>query len=204
MLFFIFGGLLCFLCMSNEVDEAVDFNFRDGDVVFVRGKSFRSIFIRLVRAVHIVLRVRAVPDDYSHVGIIKIVGGRAYVVHASPRTRKIQSEPVDVFLAPSDVDLASVYRFNGDSLMAAKASLVAWNYYTAGVPFDDEFNIFSDDRIYCTELVWLAWKNAGVDIFGDNPGKFLFDSKVYGKVLLPAELSKSIYFKKAADIMGNF
>jgi hypothetical protein len=164
-------------------------DLRDGDLVFVRGRSWRSWLVRTAGE----------PEDFSHVGIVVTEGGKPRVLHAKPNAETVQIESVDDFLSASRVGRAGVYRVKSDGGEGKIASAEALGYFEDRKPFDGQFDISNGDRLYCTELVWLAYKRAGIDLGLGDPN-FLFDSKLYGKVLLPFRLSESACLAKVADI----
>jgi hypothetical protein len=156
------------------------FDFQDGDLVFIRGKTWRSWLVRFME----------VSGDFSHVGIVRIVNGLPHVIHATPDAEVVQLERVEDFLSPAKADRAGVYRLNENRHLAEAASREAWNTFEQKTPFDHRFDILNEDKLYCTELVWLVFKRAGVDL-GKGNANFLYESKLYGKVLLPSQLTRS-------------
>jgi hypothetical protein len=156
---------------------ADSFDLRNGDVVFIRGRTWRSLLVRLAET----------SCDFSHVGIVRIVDGAPYVVHAAPEAKTVLLESAADFLSPSNVDSAGVYRLKRDPRRAEEASRNALRYFERKIPFDRRFDIRNGDELYCTELVWLAFKSVGVDLEEGAEG-FLYDSKIYGEVLLPQAL----------------
>jgi uncharacterized protein YycO len=103
----------------------------------------------------------------------------------------VRLERAEDFLSPANVDRAAVYRLDREALRAEAASREAWSYFERGIAFDHRFDIVNEDRLYCTELVWRAFRAAGVEL-GEGKMDFLCDSKVYGKVLLPQALSECL------------
>ncbi|MDR1873947.1 MAG: hypothetical protein LBQ90_02885, partial [Synergistaceae bacterium] len=92
------------------------FDFRNGDVVFIRGRTWRSFLVRFTEA----------SNDFSHVGIVCIVDGFPYVVHATPEAETVRLERAEDFLSPANVDRAAVYRLDREALRAEAASREAW------------------------------------------------------------------------------
>ena len=129
-------------------------DLRDGDLVFVRGRSLRSCLVRMTGA----------PEDFSHVGIVVTEGGKPGVLHAKPNAKTLQIESIDDFLSPSRVDYAEVYRVKPAGEKGKIASAEALSCFWNGKEFDGQFDISNDDKLYCTELVWLAYKRAGIDL----------------------------------------
>ena len=136
------------------------FDFQDGDIIFRRGVSVESQTIRALDGLF----------AYSHVGIIRKNGSRVEVIHASleeeGQTRDgVISEPLEVFLKPSSASAAAVGRLNAESKALPLSALSqAEQFLQAELPFDKEFDLETPDKLYCTELVWLAYKRAGVDL----------------------------------------
>ncbi|HKI06359.1 MAG TPA: YiiX/YebB-like N1pC/P60 family cysteine hydrolase [Thermoanaerobaculia bacterium] len=156
----------------NESDLA------PGDVLFRRGRSLVS---RAVLAVdgH---------GEYSHVGLVALAAGRAWVLHATPPEQPdiaggVIAEPLALFLATDRASAAAVYRPR-DRQAARAAERVAWGYVRGHLRFDDDFDLVSSDRLYCTELVWKAYLSAGVDLEAGVPGP-------RGRYLLPGRLEES-------------
>jgi hypothetical protein len=157
------------------------FDFHDGDIIFIRGRTWRSFFVA-------VAEMRS--DDFSHVGIVRIVGETPYVIHAAPEAETVKLESVDDFLSPAKANHIGLYRLKDESCLAERAAAEAWRWLEKGTPFDHAFDLSSDARLYCTELVWLAYKRAGVDL-SEAELDFLYDIPFHGKVILPARLSRS-------------
>jgi hypothetical protein len=97
----------------------------------------------------------------------------------------------------SGVERAAAYRPR-EGRAAEPASREAVGYFERKTLFDRQFDISDGERVYCTELVWLAYKRAGLDL-GEGTEDFLSDVPIYGKVLLPSRLSGSSHLEKIED-----
>lgn len=155
--------------------------FRNGDMVFVNGRTWRSKIVNLLERG---------PKVFSHTGIVRLVKGAPHVIHASPDAETVQLECLDSFLSPDEVDNAAVYRVRGNDGAAEIASRKALEYYLHDTPFDPSFNIEDESRLYCTELLWRAYKFAGIDL-ADGEWDYLHNPVLQGRLLLPYRLSRS-------------
>ena len=133
----------------------------NGDLIFRRGQSIAS---RLVLAAD----ARSI---YSHVGLLLLDGSEARVVHAVPAETggdpaPVRVEPLTSFIDARHTSAVSVRRLEHvrASHYAALSASIASNYARESLPFEDRFDLESQDRLYCTELVWRAYLEAGIDL----------------------------------------
>jgi hypothetical protein len=134
-------------------------HLRTGDLIFRAGLSDES---------QIVLHADST-SAYSHVGLVDVSDGGAAVIHIEPddteRDSRIRREPLSVYLGPGRADAYALFhvepadRGRGEAAVAA-----ALRYRARGVSFDHAFDVESIDKMYCTELVWRAYADAGLDL----------------------------------------
>ena len=161
--------------------------FRNGDIIFVNGKAWRTKIVRLFDKS---------PRGFAHVGIVRIVDGLPHVVHASPELGKVGMQTMEDFFSFENVDYARVYRFTGDLAVAEAASLRALEYCTREIPFDDRFDTSRTEAMYCTEVIWRAYRAAGIDL-AKGHWEYARNPIVQGRVLLPYKLSLSPHLAEA-------
>jgi hypothetical protein len=123
----------------------------------------RGVFSDLFR------KVGGVESPYSHVGIVHLEGGEAGVIHtvASELTGRgyVRIEPLREFIGEDSADAAALYRPQDASPEALRGAVrAALKLAAARVPFDTRFDLETEDRLYCTELVYLAFRRAGVKL----------------------------------------
>lgn len=129
--------------------------------------------------------------DYSHVGIIVIERGQAFIIHANPsddsRTDRVIKEPWHAVISPRRITDAAIFRL-ADVTTARTvgfvAAGVAHQFEREALPFDHDFDLFTPRKLYCTELVWRAYMAAGIDLRGHSFGSDR-------RYLLPSDLIKS-------------
>lgn len=162
----------------------------DGDLIFRRGVSFESNVIMTLDGY----------APFSHVGIIKKQGGEFRVIHVvtdepkgSPDVTRIES--LDVFLGAERASAAAVYRVRlSEQHFVSDASQLAAEYAAARVPFDSNFDLSSADALYCTELVWRVFRDAGLDLT-DNKRDTIRTPLGRGQYLLPGTLLESSHLQ---------
>ncbi len=120
---------------------------RDGDIIFQTSQSSQSAAIQF-----------ATHSKYSHMGIIFFRNGKPYVFEA---IRTVQYTPLDQWIHRGKNGKYVVKRLqNADSLITPqsvkKLKTVASTF--KGKPYDLTFE-WSDDSIYCSELVWKIETN---------------------------------------------
>ncbi|AFM12532.1 YiiX family permuted papain-like enzyme [Turneriella parva] len=126
---------------------------KNGDVIFQTTASSQSKAIQL-----------ATHSRYSHVGIVYFEKGRAMVLEA---VQPVRVTPLKKFLARSVGGHYAVKRLkNADAVLTPailkKMQSVGRNYI--GKNYDWAFG-WSDDRIYCSELVWKIYQQgAGIEL----------------------------------------
>jgi hypothetical protein len=160
--------------------------FATGDLLFRRGRSLVSRAVLAADG----------SGEYSHVGLVSVVAGRAWVIHATPPEEPddrggVVVEPASVYLARERASAAALYR-PLDRRAAVVAERVARGFARARLPFDAAFDLRTARELYCTELVWRAYRAAGVDL---APG-----AAARARYLLPSELSASPALQRILEI----
>jgi hypothetical protein len=125
----------------------------DGDIIFQTSRSSQSAAIQI-----------ATHSRYSHVGIIFFKKGKPYVFEA---VGTVRYTPLKQWIDRGIKKHYVIKRLrNAEKVMTAlsieKLKLVAAQF--RGKPYDHAFG-WSDDRIYCSELIWKIYdRGIGVQI----------------------------------------
>jgi hypothetical protein len=139
------------LFASCAASEPLD--LRDGDIIFHTSTSSQSEALR-----------RAMGSRYTHMGLIFVRDGQAFVYEA---VGPVKWTPIEEWIARGVDGRFVVKRLKDDPpLLDAQAieSLKRAALKYEGKPYDLYFE-WSDDRIYCSELIWKAYNDAlGVEI----------------------------------------
>jgi len=141
----------------------VDVAFHNGDIILAGGVSLQS---RLVRTL---------TDDntYSHVGMLEVTPQGVYVIHAAPKGpgdggmgEQVAKIPLSLFLAERGYVAVRVMRMVGPGEAAEQAGEQACAYALAcaerEIGFDNDFDLIDHSRMYCSELIYMAYKEAGM------------------------------------------
>lgn len=126
---------------------------RNGDVVFQTSRSSQSLAIQL-----------ATKSPYSHMGIVYVRNDRPFVFEA---IQPVTLTPLDEWIARGERGHFVAKRLrNADSLLTSETlqAMRAAGERFVGKDYDLYFE-WSDERIYCSELVWKVFdEGAGIEI----------------------------------------
>lgn len=145
-------GFAC-ACVLGCNQAGADQQVRDGDIVFQNSKSAQSLAIQ-----------RATRSPYSHMGMIVQRDGQPFVLEA---TDTVRYTPLDAWIKRGEGAHFVVKRLRGvqermtpETVKKAKAVLKTLEGKSHDLTFE-----WSDDRMYCSELVWKFYERAsGVHI----------------------------------------
>ena len=145
--------LVVLLLLRAGCAASGDAPLRDGDIIFHASRSSQSEALRL-----------AMNSPYTHMGVIFFDDGSPVVYEA---VGPVKFTPLEEWI-DRGVDGHFVVKRLADAdrrlTDAAIERLRAEGERYAGLPYDRLFE-WSDDRIYCSELVWKMYKSAlGLEI----------------------------------------
>jgi uncharacterized protein YycO len=128
-------------------------DLHNGDLIFQTSQSAQSQAIQL-----------ATKSKYSHCGIVYEEDGKWFVFEA---IQPVQKTPIDVWIARGKDSHYVVKRLkNADEVLteANFTKMKAAAQKMGGKDYDLYFE-WSDDRIYCSELIWKIYKEGtGLEI----------------------------------------
>ncbi len=97
-------------------------------------------------------------SKFSHTGIISIEKGKIWVYHAiggeENKTNKMRKEELKTFCDPRYVHSFAAYRYDLDSIQTVSLIEQVKSFFEAGLEFDTDFDMKSDDRMYCSEFIY--------------------------------------------------
>lgn len=120
----------------------------DGDIIFQESTSSQCIAVQ-----------RATRSKYSHCGIIYIKGNKTYVYEA---IQPVKVTPFDEWIQRGKRNHYVVKRLKKAEQFLTKEALTKMKEESEkfmGKNYDLTFE-WSDDKIYCSELIWKIYKRA--------------------------------------------
>ena len=136
------------LFASCNAQQSLEGQLKDGDIIFQSMNSDLSKAIEL-----------ATHSDYSHVGMVyKSKEGEWMVIEA---VQPVQAIPLNSWIDRGVNDHYLVMRLNNaDEVLTEKAKekMLAYGESLLGKNYDIYFE-WSDERIYCSELVWKIYNH---------------------------------------------
>ncbi|MBW7983423.1 YiiX family permuted papain-like enzyme [Enterobacillus tribolii] len=121
---------------------------QNGDIIFQVSRSAQSLAIQ-----------QATGSRYSHMGIIFFRNDKPYVFEASG---KVKYTPLQDWIDRGEQKHIVVKRMKNAGQVLTPAALSAMRKQAqrfAGKPYDLRFS-WSDERLYCSELVWKIYDRA--------------------------------------------
>lgn len=128
---------------------AVPAGLREGDIVFSGSDEGQGAAI-----------MAATGSPYTHCGVVFAHNGKLMVIEA---VHPVRVTDIAGFLARSKPGAIAVKRLKTPPDAAAVAKAREWAAAQIGRPYDGRFQ-WSDERLYCSELVWKVFSKAGVEL----------------------------------------
>ncbi len=177
--------------VDDTAAESAFPTFRKGDIILMQTGTTQGM----------VVSASDPQTEYSHCAIV-VAGGTndpdaAFAVHATParldeqgnrRGGEVQRVAVGALLADPGVQRWRIYRVkDGHAAHVAAASEWALAAAAKAIPFDGALDLENPDKLYCSELIWRAYKEAGLDLLDGQFDKmrFAFGSR---RVIYPGSL----------------
>lgn len=132
----------------HMIDTAKGF-IRSGDLVFRAGNDLVSEYFK---------KLNLEDQTYSHCGIASVENGQVYVYHIlggefNPGEH-ILHQTFEQFISPYENDAFGVFRYPLTDAERAKMMETAKLIHDAGVRFDMQFDLATDEKMYCAEFVY--------------------------------------------------
>ena len=143
--------IIIFGCTNNNSDKNINTleqTIQNGDIIFQTSKSSQSKAIQL-----------ATKSNYSHMGIIYENEGKFYVYEA---VQPVKLTPLKEWINRGENGHYLIKRLENAKEILTSSTLTKMKQVGEqfkGKPYDIYFE-WSDNKIYCSELVWKIYKQA--------------------------------------------
>jgi uncharacterized protein YycO len=150
---FVFSAAIAAASLASGSASADSSVLHEADIVFQTSHSAQSWAIQA-----------ATHSRFSHVGLVHLENGKPFVIEA---VGPVKRTPLAAWIARGEGGHFTVMRLKdaAEGVPAdALPKVAAAEARFVGLPYDFSFE-WSDDRIYCSELVWKVYKQAlGVEL----------------------------------------
>ena len=124
---------------------------KDGDLVVRSGDEVSSQLIK---------KINRRDQNWSHSGLVFYDEGYPYIYHIVSSeenpSEKITREPLEIYSNPRKNSAFAIYRYdmNDQELQTFRNTIMNW--YKKNIMFDSLFNMKTDDKMYCSEMISKA------------------------------------------------
>ena len=141
----VFLSLILFGCNKST--------FKDGDIIFHTSKSSQSDMLEMVTS-----------SNLTHVGIIFYNDGEPFVIEG---VHPVKITPLNDFISRGVAGKYKVVRYNRKLNDEQKNRMYEYARNQIGKDYDVKFE-WSDDKMYCSELVFKTYFNGGITLCNIN------------------------------------
>lgn len=137
----------------SQINKKIEQSVQDGDIIFQTSQSKQCEAVRI-----------ATNSKFSHCGIIYEINGKKYVFEA---VQPVKTTLLSEWIKHGEGNKYLVKRLKNSSVILTSEVISKMKNY--GKQFDkkdyDLYFEWTDDKIYCSELVWKIYKNgAGIEL----------------------------------------
>ncbi len=137
----------------SKINERIEQSLQDGDIIFQTSQSKQCEAVRI-----------ATNSKFSHCGIIYEINGKKHVFEA---VQPVKTTLLSEWIKHGEDNKYLVKRLKNSSKILTPEVISKMKNY--GKQFDkkdyDLYFEWTDDKIYCSELVWKIYKNgAGIEL----------------------------------------
>ena len=182
------------LLILSLIVSLIEAKFQDGDVIFQTSKSNQAHAI-----------IWATKSLYSHIGIIRKIKGKFFVIEAISR---VSMTPLKRWIGRGYLKRYTLKRYKNLTKLQ-KSKLIKESKKYLGRRYDIFF-LDGKKRIYCSELVYLIYKDIGITLGEIQKVKELdIDNFIVKKLIKkrwrrhPLCKKKSISFQKCWSLLIN-
>lgn len=137
--------------VNFQLEDSAIALIKPGDIVFRLGNDITSYMLS---------QLNFRDKSFSHCGFAVVENGKTYIIHSiggefNP-DQKIKKEPAKKWFSPENNLSLGIARWNMNNDEKQKLTSEIEQYYKEGKKFDLNFDINTDDRLYCAEMIYKA------------------------------------------------
>jgi hypothetical protein len=156
------------LAANRQMIRSASAKIRSGDLVFRTGNDLTSFYFK---------QLNVSDNTYSHCGIALVQKDQVYIFHAlggsfNP-SQRVLFERFEDFISPGANDGFGVFRYAFSPAEQQMVIKTADSIRNAGTVFDMEFELGTNDKMYCAEFIYktILWGTRGrIKPGTTNPG----------------------------------
>jgi uncharacterized protein YycO len=126
-----------------------DNELKDGDIIFHTSTSSQSNMLKI-----------ATTSRLTHVGVIFMRNNKPYVFEA---VQPVKITPLSEFIARGADSKYKIMRYNKPLSKTDINKALKYSRKQLGKSYDIRFQ-WSNDKMYCSELVWKVYKEMGIEL----------------------------------------
>lgn len=146
-----------------------------GDIVLRTGADMTSYMLR---------QLNLEDKTYSHCGLAVIEGGQPYIYHSiggeDNPDEKLRRDPASGWFSPLNNLGIGIVRLPLDSASRRALAAVLKSWHIEEKRFDMRFDLLTDDRMYCSEMVYKCINDA---VYAD----YYQPVKLFGRYIMPID-----------------
>lgn len=173
----------------QQIDSSIQL-LKNGDLVLRTGTDAISYMLRQMNQKN---------RTYSHCGIVLYEHGYPFVYHSiggedNPNER-LRRDSASFFFSPVHNQRLGIVRYGLSKAAITRLANIIATYYQAGIRFDMDFDMTTDDKLYCAEFVYKAISQATADT------AFFSLTELLGKVYVGVD---DLYENKHAQLIYDY
>jgi len=128
---------------------------KTGDLVTRKGKGLIS---------HVFAKLSDTQQRFSHIGVIWIIDNKPFVLHVMGHTNKntshLRLDPLAHFIDKQRASVYGLFSLNIESQELENLPHVFKKTLEKRIQFDDDFDLNTQDAMYCTEFIRYCFNSA--------------------------------------------
>ncbi|MGL4851657.1 MAG: YiiX/YebB-like N1pC/P60 family cysteine hydrolase [Phocaeicola sp.] len=176
----LFALTACVESTKEVATLSIPFSFEEGDIVTRRGRGLISNMVLFADK----------KGEYSHIGLIIKKEEHLFVIHSVPDedgVDGIKCDSLTYFFNPDKALAGAAFRIELKQAEKQKLTEYALQKLKEELPFDHHYNLNNDQAQYCTEFVWNAFLQIGIDLTDSRRTSLTLIPSIE-KYLVPSDL----------------